>query len=119
MASIVFLVDPEARSKMMRCIIPLHKRSADGRIVGPRSRRASKGLGHRDRKLLKFAFSLVIGYFANQSLHTRLADAQGLHGDAELLRLAAVEHQANRERLRTWSATVAIEHGVGSGDQLS
>lgn len=53
--------------------------------------------------------------------HSRARDAgaSGLNGDAALLRLAAVEHQANRQRLRTWSAQVTIDTEKKSGDQLS
>ena len=47
-----------------------------------------------------------------------LAEAPGLRGDAEILRLAAVEQQANREKLRTWSAGVGIETEIRSGNDI-
>jgi len=74
-----------------------------------------------NRKLLceciRFALLVVVGYNLSSLSPAVPARAAGLNGDAELLRLAAVEQQANLEKLRIWSATVVIENEVTKTDE--
>jgi len=90
----------------------LHKSRRRSQTLGVDRRRYGHGLGFPPSLLL-------IIFFGCASLNAAVsAEAAGLHGEAELLRLAAVEQQANLGKLRTWSAKVAIDTELKKGDVM-